>query len=231
MAGSPFIGVITLFPELIACIDFSFPLLAKQMVGQLQVEVFYGVVGDIIARRCSLFWPENCKLNATTPPKRDFMKNACLLRSVIVLSFALPACRKGNDAGLHIAPTSSISFSTGDSIIQYPVNLVFIQDVYNTHTTLISGQYPDSALKKGSLSLRLLGDTTGKYMGDSLLVTYVDGAGKTYYITKDSTNFVQVDKYPKSYNGVVTGSFALKVSDGSKSIGFSNGSLVALYQQ
>jgi hypothetical protein len=159
------------------------------------------------------------------------MKNAFLLGSVLLLSYFFFACKKSDNGDLHIPPTSSITFSAGDSLIRYPINLVYIQDVYNTHTTLISGQYPDTSSKKGSISLRLLGDTTGRYAGDSLLVTYVDGAGNVYYNTHDSTNFVQVDKYPKTYNGVVTGSFKIKVANNSGSVGFSNGSLIALYQQ
>jgi hypothetical protein len=140
------------------------------------------------------------------------------------------ACSKSNSKNPVIAPTSSFTFSTGDSLISYPVNLVYIQDVTSTHTTLISGQYPDTASKKGSISFRLIGDTTGRYRADSLLVTYTDGKGNVFYNTSDSTNYVQVDKFPKTYNGVVNGSFHLKVSNSSGSIQFSNGNFVAIYQ-
>jgi hypothetical protein len=118
----------------------------------------------------------------------------------------------------------------GDSSISYPVNLVYIQNVTNTHTTRISGQYQDTSSKKGSLSFRLIGDTTGRYGGDSLFVTYTDGKGGVYYNTGDPSNYLQVDKFPKTYNGVVTGSFAVKVSNGAGSIQFSQGIFVAIYQ-
>jgi len=151
-----------------------------------------------------------------------------LLLFAILFSFA---CSKSSGSNPVITPTSSFTFSAGDSLISYPVNLVYIQDVASTHTTLISGQYPDTAAKKGSLSFRLIGDTTGRYRTDSLLVTYADGKGNVYYNTSDSTNYVQVDKFPKTYNGVVNGNFSVKVSNSSGSIQFSKGNFVAIYQK
>lgn len=158
------------------------------------------------------------------------MKNQTLLTSIsLILCAILWACSKSSTP--NIAPTSSFSFSANDSLITYPVNLVYIQEVLNTHTTLISGQYQDTSSKKGSLSFRLLGDTTGRYQGDSLLVTYTDGKGNLYYNTKDNTNYVQIDKFPKTYNGVVNGSFTVRVSNNSGSILFSNGRFVAIFQK
>jgi hypothetical protein len=157
------------------------------------------------------------------------MRNALLI-SLSLLCVILYACKKSSSSNLAIQPTSSLNFVAGDSMIRYPVNLVYIQDVTSTHTTLISGQYQDTSSKKGSLSFRLLGDTTGRYGGDSLLVTYTDGKGSTFYNTGDAANYVQVDKFPKTYNGVVTGNFNVKVANGSGSIQFTGGSFVAIYQ-
>lgn len=161
------------------------------------------------------------------------MKNRLSLTSLLLLFYVLftLACSKSSSSNPIVAPTSSFTFSAGDSLISYPVNLVYIQDVTSTHTTLISGQYPDTSAKKGSLSFRLIGDTTGRYRADSLLVTYTDGKGNIYYNTNDNTNYVQVDKFPKTYNGVVNGNFNVKVSNSSGSIQFSNGSFVAIYQK
>jgi hypothetical protein len=158
------------------------------------------------------------------------MKNAPLLLSMSILCGTLFACKKSSGGNPNVQPKSSFSFLAGDSSISYPINLVYIQDVTTTHTTLISGQYQDTSSKKGSLSFRLLGDTTGRYRGDSLLVTYTDGKGSVYYNTGDSTNYVQVDKFPKIYNGIVIGSFSLKVAGSAGSIQFSSGSFIATYQ-
>jgi hypothetical protein len=157
------------------------------------------------------------------------MKNTLLL-SLSLLCGILSACKKSSGGSPVIQPTSSFSFMAGDSSISYPINLVYIQDVTSTQTTLISGQYADTSSKKGSLSFRLLGDSTGRFRGDSLLVTYTDGTGSVYYNTSDSTNYVQVNKFPKVYNGIVIGNFNVKVANPSGSIVFSKGSFVAIYQ-
>jgi len=108
---------------------------------------------------------------------------------------------------------------------------VYQQDVDSAHTTLISAQYADTSSKKGSLAIRLPGDTTGRFTGAQLHIVYTDGKGNTYYNTADTTNYVQIDKYPKDYNAVVSGSFSFKASGSAGSVKFSNGSIVAIYQK
>ena len=157
------------------------------------------------------------------------MKNHFQLLSILFLCTALLACSKGN-GDAPAGPSSSFIFSANDSLISFPVNLAYTQDVYDVHTTLISGQYKDTSTRKGNISFRLIGDTTGRYHGDSLLVTYTNAAGNIYYNTGDSTNFVLVNKFEKKYNGIVSGSFSLKVSNAEDSIQFSQGSFTALYQ-
>lgn len=157
------------------------------------------------------------------------MKRTPLLLSIVSLCGMLIACNKSDSNPLS-TPASSFTFSANDTVLSFPVNLAYIQDVYNVHTTLISGQYKDTSSKKGSISFRLIGDTTGRYRGDSLLVTYTNAAGNIYYNTSDSTNFVQVDKFEKKYNGTVSGNFYLKVFNSSGIIQFSQGSFTALYQ-
>ena len=158
------------------------------------------------------------------------MKNGPALISIICLCSFLSACSKSSGTASN-TNLSSFHFTANDTLIIYTVNLAFIQDVYNTRTTLITGQYQDTSAQKGSISIRVLGDTTGRFAGDSLLVTYVNPAGITYYNTKDSTNFVVIDKYVKKYNGEVSGHFSLKVSNGPSIIQFANGAFSALYQE
>ncbi|GGA85564.1 hypothetical protein [Puia dinghuensis] len=160
------------------------------------------------------------------------MKNGLPLKSILFLCCVLVACSKSSQGpAVQVAPQSAITFSANDSLIHYSIDLVYIQDVDSTHTTLISGEYPDSSSKKGSLAIRLPGDTTGRFNGGNLLVTYTDGQGNVYYNTQDSTNYVEVDKYPKSYNGVIVGSFSFKVAGGAGSVTFSNGSIIAIFQK
>lgn len=158
------------------------------------------------------------------------MKSNLLLISIICLGGALLACHK-SDKISPVLPPSSFIFSANDSMITFPVNQAFIQDVYNTHTTLITGQYADTSSQKGSISIRVFGDTTGTFKGDSLLVTYVSGSGQQYYNTKDSVNVVKIDKFEKKYNGSVSGSFTINVAGGSENIRLQQGTFTALYQE
>jgi len=158
------------------------------------------------------------------------MKSNLLLISTICLGGALLACSK-SDRLTPILPPSSLVFSANDSSISFPVNQAFIQDVYDTHTTLITGQYQDSSSKKGSISIRVFSDTTGIFHGDSLLVTYVSSSGQQYYNNRDSINVVRIDKFEKKYNGNVTGTFTVNVANGAGTIRLRQGTFTALYQE
>ena len=160
------------------------------------------------------------------------MKNRPLLKFLLFLCWAAYACGKSsNGPSAPPVPKSSISVSANDSLITYPINLAYTQEVNTTHTTLISAQFQDTSSKKGSLSIRVLSDTTGSFKGNNLLVTYTDGKGRIYYNTKDTTNVVQLDKFPKTYNGVIVGSFSFLVSGSAGTVRFSNGSIIAIYQK
>ncbi|HEY4209153.1 MAG TPA: hypothetical protein VGM31_20150 [Puia sp.] len=158
------------------------------------------------------------------------MKRNLLLISITCLGGVMFACNK-SDKLKPILPPSSFAFSANDSSISFPVNLAFIQDVYNTHTTLITGQYQDTSSHKGSISIRVLGDTTGTFRGDSLLVTYVSSSGQQYHNTNDNSNFVTIDKFVKKYNGSVSGNFTVNVASGSENIRLQQGTFTALYQE
>jgi len=155
-----------------------------------------------------------------------------LRRSFVLVSSLLAACGKSSHGPtIPATAATTISVTAGDSALHYTVNLVYIQDVNSTRTTLISGEYADTSGKKGSLAIRLPGDTTGRWTGASLHITYTDGKGNLYYNTTDTTNYVQLDKYPKTYNGVVSGQFSFMATGSAGSLTFSNGSIIALYQK
>jgi hypothetical protein len=160
------------------------------------------------------------------------MKNAPLLTSYVLLCCLVAACKKSSHgSAVPATPASNISVKAGDSLLHYSINLVYIQDVDSTHTTLISGEYADTSSKKGSLAIRLPGDTTGRWTGTAFHITYTDGKGNLYYNTADTTNYVQLDKYPKGYNGVVSGSFSFAATGSAGSMKFSNGSIIAIFQK
>jgi hypothetical protein len=158
------------------------------------------------------------------------MKSILSISAILLPCLYLIACKKSNGPAAPTSPKGSFSFSINDSLINYPVDLVFIQDVSSRRTALITGQYADTSSKQGSLSLRLIGDTTGRYRGDSLLVTYTNASGETFYNTSDSSNYVQVDKFSKVLGGIVSGSFSVKAANGADSISLSKGTFTAFYQ-
>jgi hypothetical protein len=160
------------------------------------------------------------------------MKNGPPLRSFVLLCSILAACNKSSHGpAVPATPVSNISASANDSLLHYSVDLVYIQDVDSAHTTLVSAEYADTSSKKGSLAIRLPGDTTGRFTGASLHITYTDGKGNVYNNTADTTNYVTIDKYPKIYNGVVSGSFSFMATGAGGSVRFSNGSIIAIYQK
>jgi hypothetical protein len=157
------------------------------------------------------------------------MKNNLLLTGILLLCLYLLACSKGGGTLTPIT-RASLTFTANDSMINFPVSMAYIQDVVNVHTTLITGQYADTSSKKGSISIRLVGDTTGRYQADSLLVTYTNPAGLLYYNTKDTSNYVRIDKFAKTPSGIVNGGFNCRVYNGSDTIRLSDGTLLAHYQ-
>lgn len=158
------------------------------------------------------------------------MKNSQLLLTIMSLSMLVAACSKGSDQ-TGSQPISSFYFTANDTLVIYTVNEATIEDIYSLKTTLITGQYADTSSKQGSLSIRVLGDTTGRYAGDSLMVTYMNAAGTLYYNTQDPANYVVIDRYEKKYNGMVSGQFALKLTDGVHTINCTNGAFKSLYQE
>ncbi|MHA4811817.1 hypothetical protein ACX0G9_27225 [Flavitalea flava] len=153
-----------------------------------------------------------------------------LLILLILLCGLLTACKKGS--AVAAVPTwSSFSFSANDTAINYPVNLAYIQDVYHVRTTLISGEFADTSSKVGNISIRVIGDTTGQFRRDSLLVTYTNSRGNVFTNTGDSNNYVEIEKFAKIYNGVVSGHFSLKLAGPTGSVQLSNGLFTALYQE
>ena len=156
-----------------------------------------------------------------------YLKPAFLL----LLSVFFIACSKSNHAAAVAKPNYSLHFTASDSTINYPINQAFTQNIYSLNTTLITGQWSDTSSRQGSISIRVFGDTTGRYPADSLQITYTSGTGMIYSNTTDSNNFVKIDRYDKSADGIVSGSFACKVSDSSgAALLLSGGAFVAQYQ-
>jgi hypothetical protein len=163
-------------------------------------------------------------------PKNPYMKNTCLLLAYLLLGTVLVSCSKNGGTMNAVNSYSSISLSVNDSTISFPISKAYIQDVLNLSTTLVVGQYADTSAKMGNINIRVIGDTTGRYANDSLLVSYTGKNGLLYNKTNDSSNFVLINKFPKTPNGMVTGSFSVRVANGTDTLKLGNGSFSAIYQ-
>lgn len=143
--------------------------------------------------------------------KKSLVRGMPLLIAVLLL---LPACKKNHSGSftpsLNITATST---TNGSQTLRFPTVVVAVQEVDTLHSTLISGQYSDTSTLQGSISIRVIGDTTGTYTGSKLLVTYVDGLGNAYESQGDSTDQVIITRFSKQANGEVTGSFHIDVYD------------------
>lgn len=150
------------------------------------------------------------------------MKTSCL--SFIALACwmcVLSACKKSQTTG---QLPSVISFQTTSAAVRFPVNVVAVQQVDTLNTTLISGSFGDTSTMTGSINIHVIGDTTLTYTGSKVLVTYVDGSGNTYNSAGDSSDVVKITRFPKTENGIVTGTFQVTVSGTNGSLLLTGGS-------
>ena len=157
------------------------------------------------------------------------MKNRFLLITALAVGLLFYSCSKSN-AGLNPINPSSINFTANDSLVSFPVSNIFLEDVLNVKTTVFIGQYPDSLNKLTNISIRVIGDTTGRFSNDSLLVTYTNSQGIVFTNTGDSSNYVQIAKFPKTANGIVTGTFSVNMANAKDTIKLLKGTFTALYQ-
>jgi len=100
---------------------------------------------------------------------------------ILVVCCYASACKKSHSSTIQPSLSfTATSVDSGSHAIYFPTVVVAVQEVDTLHSTLISGQYSDTSTLQGSLSIRLIGDTTGTFKGNNLLVTYVDGQGNIY---------------------------------------------------
>jgi hypothetical protein len=149
--------------------------------------------------------------------------------SILLLFSLLFACSKSN-GGSTGNTNAFFTFSANDSLVNYPVANAYIQDVDSLHTILLTGQYADTSSRGGNISIRIIGDTAGRYTASNLLVTFTNDSGATFTNNYDSSNYVVITKFDKSPNGNVSGTFSMKLGNAADSIQLYHGSFLAPYQ-
>jgi hypothetical protein len=150
------------------------------------------------------------------------MKNAAI---VSILSFSVLffiSCTK-NETAITPVPApeikySSISFKQDSIAVNLSVTTARKENVGNLYATSIEGKLPDSTIRKNNLIIRVTGDSARKYGNTEIFASYTDSSGITYgNAVADTMNTVTITKLQKIKQGIIEGSFTIRVSNSTKS--------------
>lgn len=113
--------------------------------------------------------------------------------------------------------SSYISFRQDSIAIMLPVTTARKENVGSLFTTSVEGKLPDSIVRKNNLIIRVTGDSARPYLHTEIFASYTDSAGITYAnLISDTANKVAITKLQKIKNGIVEGSFTIRVSNTTK---------------
>lgn len=149
------------------------------------------------------------------------LKNLFSVPLIFLLAAAFMYCSK-QDVLVPIEETpppapSSISFKQDTLPVTLSVTTARKENVGSYKTTAIEGKYPDSTIRKSNLIVRITGDSARMYSNTEILATYTDSTGTMFSNSvSDTINKVVITKMEKKKNGLVEGSFTIKVSNSTK---------------
>ena len=158
------------------------------------------------------------------------------LSCCIAVAITITACSKQNNIIVTAPPDPAV---TQVSFIQDTIHLTFAvttarkENVGSLFTTAIEAKYPDSSIRKNNIIIRVTGDSARAYSNTEILVSYTDSAGMICSNqTADTINKVVITKMEKKKNGVVEGSFTIKVSNSPKTKMYllKNGRFTAVFE-
>nr|HNH22026.1 hypothetical protein [Ferruginibacter sp.] len=91
------------------------------------------------------------------------------------------------------------------------------ESIGSVSATAIEGKLPDSVTRKNNIIIRVTGDSARAYSKTEVLVNYTDSTGTTYASNSaDTINKVILTRVEKKKNGLVEGSFTIRVSNSTK---------------
>ena len=148
------------------------------------------------------------------------MKRTAPVFSIFLLILFFISCTK--EATLVPLPepeikSSYISFNQDTIPVTLPVTTARKENVGSLYATSIEGKLPDSIQRKNNLIIRFTGDSMRAYTNTEIFASYTDSLGVTYANTiSDSSNKLIGTKLQKIKQGIVEGSFTIKVSNSTK---------------
>lgn len=153
---------------------------------------------------------------------QNVLKNLFSIPFIVVIAAVLMHCSKqGAAVPIETPPPPpqplAISFKQDSVFINLAITSCRKENVGTYKTTAIEAKYPDSTVRKNSLIIRVTGDSARAYSNTEILATYTDSLGVMFSNTiADTVNKVNLTKVEKKKNGLVTGSFTIKVSNSTK---------------
>ncbi len=152
---------------------------------------------------------------------QNVLKNLFSIPFIIVAALSLMYCSKQQALVAVEAPpvlvSQAISFKQDTLPVSLSVTTARKENVGTYKTTAVEAKYPDSTIRKNSLIIRVTGDSASAYSNTEILATYIDSAGVMFSnIITDTVNKIILTKLEKKKNGLVQGSFTIKVSNSTK---------------
>jgi hypothetical protein len=140
---------------------------------------------------------------------------------VIAITGLVYCSKKGNLPPETTTPTSTISFKQDTVPVILSITAARKEKVGSLNVTTIEGKLPDSVLRKNNLIIRVTGDSARVYNNTEILVSYTDSLGVAYAnAIADTINKVNITKMEKKKDGLVEGSFTIRVSNSTKTKAF-----------
>ena len=149
------------------------------------------------------------------------LKNLFTIPLIFLLAAGFMYCSK-QEALIPIEETPpavplSISFKQDSLPVTLSVTTARKESVGALFTTAIEGKYPDSTIRKNNLIIRVTGDSARAYTNTEILATYTDSTGAKFSnAVADTVNKVTITKMEKKKNGLLEGSFTIRVSNSTK---------------
>ncbi len=111
----------------------------------------------------------------------------------------------------------AISFRQDTLPVSLAVTTARKENVGTLFTTAIEAKFPDSAVRKNNLIIRVTGDSARLYSPTEIFATYTDSSGAMFSTTiTDTANKITLTKLQKKKGGFVEGSFTIRVSNSTK---------------
>ncbi|MGB4843333.1 MAG: hypothetical protein WBP16_02645 [Ferruginibacter sp.] len=148
------------------------------------------------------------------------MKNPSRNYFYILLVMFFISCEKQDELSPITVPPirpSYISFNEDTIAVKLIITSARKEYVGSLLATAIDGKQPDSILQKNNLIIRVTGDSARVYSNTEIFASYTDSLGNSFATANDdTTNIVQITKFEKKADGIVEGSFTIRVSNFTK---------------